>query len=234
MRNDGAAVPALMLFDIDGTLVRRAGPHHRQALVDAVHIVTGLRAPLDHIPLQGMLDRAIVERMMLDAGASKASIARAMPSIVEQAQQLYASAVPDSLRSKVCPGVRSLLRNLKRARIPMGLVTGNLSRIAWVKLERAGIREHFQFGAFAELAPHRAGLVRIALRHARRHHGVTAGTPVWLVGDHENDIAAAQANGVRSIAVATGISRPHQLAACAPDLLLHDLRSLTLERILER
>jgi len=35
------SAPALVLFDIDGTLVRRAGPHHRQALVDAVHRVTG-------------------------------------------------------------------------------------------------------------------------------------------------------------------------------------------------
>ena len=33
---------ALFLFDIDGTLVRRAGPHHRQALVDAVREVTGV------------------------------------------------------------------------------------------------------------------------------------------------------------------------------------------------
>ena len=27
---------ALVLFDIDGTLLRRAGPHHREALVKAV------------------------------------------------------------------------------------------------------------------------------------------------------------------------------------------------------
>src|ERR1022692_2788549 len=39
--------PALVLFDIDGTLVRRAGPHHRQALVDAVRRVTGLETSTD-------------------------------------------------------------------------------------------------------------------------------------------------------------------------------------------
>jgi beta-phosphoglucomutase-like phosphatase (HAD superfamily) len=32
---------ALVLFDIDGTLVRRAGPHHREALVEAVRAPTG-------------------------------------------------------------------------------------------------------------------------------------------------------------------------------------------------
>src|ERR1017187_2890385 len=49
--------PALVLFDIDGTLVRRAGPHHRQALIDAVRRVTGLETTTDRIPVHGMLDQ---------------------------------------------------------------------------------------------------------------------------------------------------------------------------------
>ena len=42
--------PALVLFDIDGTLLRRAGPHHRTALIDAIHRVTGVRTTTDGIP----------------------------------------------------------------------------------------------------------------------------------------------------------------------------------------
>jgi phosphoglycolate phosphatase-like HAD superfamily hydrolase len=220
-----------MLFDIDGTLIRRAGPHHRQALVEAVRKVSGLRAPLDHIPLQGMLDRDIVSRMMIDAGASKSAVAAAMPAIVEHAQCYYARTAPKSLQSKVCPGVRSLLRRLGRASVPMGLVTGNLSRIAWIKMERAGLRDHFRFGAFAESGHSRAALVRLALRHARSQGCYARGTSVWLVGDHENDIAAARANGVGAIAVATGISPRANLAACSPDVLVDDLRSLRLENL---
>ena len=48
--------PALALFDIDGTLLRRAGPHHREALVEAVRRVTGFDTTTDGIPLYGMLD----------------------------------------------------------------------------------------------------------------------------------------------------------------------------------
>jgi phosphoglycolate phosphatase len=55
--------PALVLFDIDGTLVRRAGPHHRQALVDAVRRVTGLETSTDGIPVHGMLDPDILTRI---------------------------------------------------------------------------------------------------------------------------------------------------------------------------
>ena len=106
--------PALVLFDIDGTLIRRAGLHHRQALIDAVRAVTGLETTTDHIPLHGMLDPDILERMMRNAGASTSVIRRAMPAIVRRAQTLHVRRCPD-LRRKTCPGVRGLLQRLARS-----------------------------------------------------------------------------------------------------------------------
>jgi phosphoglycolate phosphatase len=216
----------LFLFDIDGTLIRRAGPHHRMALVAAVRRVTGLHAPLDHIPVQGMLDPKILETMMLDAGASASLIRRSLPAILKEAQSIYLRICPRDLRAAVCPGVRPALSRLRRRGIPAGLVTGNLSRIAWRKMRSAGLRRYLRFGAFSESAPERAGLVRIALRHARRLGCARPDTRVWLVGDHPNDILAAQANHVGSIAVATGLASREELAALAPDFILDDLRSL--------
>ena len=64
----------MVLFDIDGTLIRRAGPHHREALVDAVRQVTGLETTTENIPVHGMLDPDILTRMMRDAGASHTRI----------------------------------------------------------------------------------------------------------------------------------------------------------------
>src|SRR5882724_11301062 len=52
-------VDALVLFDIDGTLVRRAGAHHREALVEAVRRTVGLETTTDGVPVSGMLDRDI-------------------------------------------------------------------------------------------------------------------------------------------------------------------------------
>ena len=124
----------------------------------------------------------------------------------------------------------ALTRICRRGHVT-GLVTGNLTRIGWKKLERAGLKDHFRFGAFAELANDRAGLVRIAVREARREGWIERRSPITLVGDHENDILAAKANGIRSIAVATGISTAEELALIAPDLLLPDLRSLRLDML---
>ena len=226
-----APKPALVLFDIDGTLLRRAGPHHRRALVDAVRKVTGLDTTTEGVPVAGMLDRDILAQMLTGAGAGAALIRRHMPEIVSAAQRIYTRRCPD-LRRRVCPGVRSLLYRLSRRNIPAGLVTGNLSRIGWRKMERAGLRHYFRFGAFAELASDRAGLVRLAVRNARREGWITRGSPVVLVGDHPNDIRAARENDVRAVAVGTGLVSMTELAGHRPDVLVEDMRALSMEMLL--
>jgi phosphoglycolate phosphatase len=132
----------------------------------------------------------------------------------------------------VCPGAPDFLASLGRAGVPMGLVTGNLSRIGWTKMRRAGLRAHFRFGAFAEQGRTRAALAKQAVGEARRAGWIGRGAVVALVGDHPNDIAAARANGLRSVAVGTGVVPLEELAACGPDILVPDLRSLTPEQLL--
>lgn len=226
-----SGAPPLLLFDIDGTLMRKSGPHHRQVLIDAVKIVTGLTATIDQIPVQGMLDRDILAWMLRDAGASPTRIRTAMPRLVVQAQALYAECCPD-LRGKVCPGVRPLLKTITRRGLRAGLVTGNLSAIGWTKVEKAGIKVHFTFGAFAEQGKDRATLAARAIAQARRNRWITPDSRIVLFGDHENDILAAKANSIRSVAVATGLSGAAALSQLQPDFLLQDLRDCPLEEIL--
>jgi phosphoglycolate phosphatase len=222
---------ALILFDIDGTLIRRAGPHHRQVLVDAVRHVTGLETTTDHIPVHGMLDPDILRRMMRDGGATQALVRSAMPAIIEKAQALYVRRCPD-LSEKLCPGVERLLGRLNRRGIPLALVTGNLTRIGWRKMERSGLRRYFRFGAFAEMARDRAGLARLAIRHAKREGWIERGAIISLVGDAPSDILAAKANRARAVAVHTGISTREELLAHEPDLLVEDLNAVRLEMLL--
>ncbi len=222
---------ALVLFDIDGTLIRRAGPHHRQALVDAVLRTTGVETTTEGVPVAGMLDHDILRTMMSRAGMKPGQIRESLPEIMRRAQLIYARSCPD-LQRKVCPGVRHLLRRLDASGAAVGLVTGNLTRIAWKKMERAGLRSYFRFGAFAELAKDRAGLVRLAVRQAREKGWITKQGRVTLIGDHPNDIRAARANNVRVVAVATGMVAEVELAEFAPDILLPDLRGLKTDMLL--
>ena len=130
---------ALVLFDIDGTLIRRAGPHHREALVEAIRRTAHVETTTEGVPVAGMLDRDILMTMMLRAGMPRSEIRRVLPEVIKRAQSVYVRRVPD-LAGKVCPGVRGLLRRLSRRGVVIGLVTGNLSRIGWRKMERAGLR----------------------------------------------------------------------------------------------
>ncbi len=210
----------LFLFDIDGTLVRRAGPHHRQALVDAVRAVTGIETTTEGIPVHGMLDPDILTQMLSKAGRDSSE----MPAIIAKAQELYQDGIPD-LRDKQCPGVVELLEELRGRGTVLALVTGNLTRIGWRKLERAGLDHYFQFGAFGEMAATRVGLAKLAIERARSLGPIEA---VSLVGDAPQDVRAAKENGIRSIAVRTGITPAGELEACNPDLLLDDLTCLDL------
>ncbi len=154
-----------------------------------------------------------------------------MPEMVRRAESIYVRGCPN-LERKTCPGVRRLLARLERRGVVLGLVTGNLTRIGWKKMERAGLKRYFRFGAFGEMAAERGALVRIAVEEACRRGWIDARARVSFIGDAPNDVLAAQAAGVRSIAVATGLCPPEELRVFNPDFLLDDLRALKLEMVL--
>jgi phosphoglycolate phosphatase len=222
--------PSLVLFDIDGTLTRGAGPHHRFALESAVLQVTGIAATTQGIPVHGMLDHVILTLMMRAAGMSDDEALWVLPAVMEAAQELYQTGVPD-LRDKLCPGVPFVLEEMSRRDVVLALVTGNLTRIAWHKLARAGISQYFRFGAFGEMAPTRGDLAKLAIARARGEGLIDANSRISLIGDAASDIVAARDAGVQSIAVRTGISTEEELVGAGPDVLLDDLTRLDLSMI---
>ena len=130
--------------------------------------------------------------------------------------------VPE-IRDKICPGAEDLLVRLTAAGVVLALVTGNLTGIGWKKLEKAGLHRYFRFGSFAEMAPTRGGLAKLAIERARAEGWVRDGARIGLVGDAPQDVQAARENGIVSIAVKTGVTPPGELEALDPDYLLDDL-----------
>ncbi|MCL4784543.1 MAG: HAD family hydrolase [Bryobacterales bacterium] len=224
--------PSLFLFDIDGTLMRGAGPQHREALEYAAARVLGVRTSTEGIPVHGMLDTDIVAAMLRREGVPLVRIRGAMEELMRSAERRYVRNGPGSLTGKVCPGVRALLARLQRRGVPLLLVTGNFARIGWRKVELAGLRHYFAHGAFAGMSATRAGLARLAIRHARERgwlNGVPANvSSVVLIGDAPSDILAAHSNRIRSVAVCTGISTREELEAHRPHLLIRNLGDLRL------
>ena len=223
---------SLVLFDIDGTLMRGAGPHHIAALIEGIRKVTGHSTNLDGIPTAGKLDRDLIVSMLVAEGATQGEIKSQLPSIMRECQSSYISNCSTDLAPFVCRGVREKLAELASAGAVLALVTGNLSEIGWKKVELAGLKSYFSTGAFAEDGRTRARLAQIAWRRAQRAGLVTRNCRISLIGDHANDIAAAKANDYQSVAVASGVLSYDELAKEEPDILIRHMDELDLSRVL--
>lgn len=223
---------SIVLFDIDGTLIRRAGPHHKTALIAGIRKVTGLETSLDGIATHGMLDGDLIRNMLQASGYTEDLLAPNLPAIITEAQRYYLDHCADDLRPYLCPGVVDTLRELRNRGAALGLVTGNLSQIGWKKMELARLRDYFSFGAFAEDNGTRINLARMAAKHAFEAGLADPDARVSLIGDHPNDIRAAKANNFQAIGVATGLSTFEELQAARPDMAVLDLRELDVRMLL--
>lgn len=208
---------ALVLFDIDGTLIRRAGPHHREALIAGIRQVTGIETTMEGIATAGTLDRDLIALMLSRRGWSDPEIGRVLDEIVLACHTSYRGNCPPDLRDRVCPGLPLILQDLRSRGAVLGVVSGNLREIGRRKLELAGLWSYFSVSAFSEDGHHRSELARKAAGRAGSFRCIS------LIGDHQNDVAAAKANGFQSVAVATGVTSAEELAAVSPDLVLQDL-----------
>ena len=217
---------SLVLFDIDGTLLRGAGPHHKNALIDGVRRVTGLSANFEGIDTSGQLDRDLITALLRSAGADEVDLAAVIEEIANECQRAYCTNCAADLSGFVCRGAREALSQLREYGAVLGLVTGNLSEIGWRKMELAGLRNFFSFGSFSEDGTTRAELARVAVSRACDQKLASAGCRVSLIGDHANDIRTAQANGFQAIAVASGVMPAAELARYSPDILLNNLSEL--------
>jgi len=213
------ATPLAWLFDIDGTLLVTEGAA-RESFAWAVREILRIDDDLGDIGFAGRTEPLILadilrkhERRFLDG---------------EEAQ--FWNAVFDRMRSvfhpergRLLPGVTELLARVEgEPGWVAGLLTGNMTEMARIKLARFGLADRFRFGVFGEEASDRNALACIAVERIERRFGIPAARCV-VVGDTEHDIACARAAGARVVAVATGSRRLDELAALGPDLALEDL-----------
>src|SRR5262249_38745417 len=134
----------LFLFDIDGTLLRRMPPYHRQAVCDGLHAAFGLRLePGDLGQTAGRTDAALPRPAVRAVGISPEDSAAGLPVFYAAAADAYGRHVPGDLRAYHTPHVVAALDWLAESGAALGLVTGNIEGIAWVKLRAAGLGDYF-------------------------------------------------------------------------------------------
>jgi phosphoglycolate phosphatase len=225
----------LLLFDIDGTLLLRAFAEHRRALAEAVREVWGVADPGPAaVPAAGRTDGEIAREICLLRGVGAEQIDARAEDFRVACVRAYARVCPPDLRDRVAPHVRRVLADLdSRPGMRLSLVTGNLEPIARLKLERAGLADHFPRGqgGFGSDAEDRTELVPIARRRAGRPRAPYPREHTVVIGDTPNDVACAHADGVRCVAVTTGPFAAAELEAADAVLSgLHELPGLVRTR----
>lgn len=211
----------LLLWDIDGTLMLgdRAG---ERALVAAMRDVFGLEGTLQKVEVAGRTDKLIAADLLQAYDIEPT--AQAIHDFLEG----YLAALPIELgrgKPRLLPGIVRILEIVAaRADLAQGLLTGNLTRGAHLKLSHFDVWRYFPFGAFADDATQRNDLGPHALRRANAHHTVEFRPErTFVIGDTPHDIACGKAIGAATIGVATGKFSVAELAACAPTLALPNL-----------
>ena len=202
------------LFDIDGTLLNSCDAVHYFAFNHAIRHVFGREVKIDGVHMHGNTDigilRAVLRRDGFADPAINAGLPRTLASLCAEVEHNS-----DQMRPEVCPAVSELLSRLQSDGKLLGVATGNLETVGWLKLEKAGLKQMFTFGSFCFPLEHRADILMQGVNIARERLGSYAS--VYVVGDTPADVQAAQRIGAPVITVATGIYGFEDLLACHPD-----------------
>jgi phosphoglycolate phosphatase-like HAD superfamily hydrolase len=211
------------LFDIDGTLLHAAGGVHTNAFSWSVEAVLGYPLSMEGVGVHGSTDTAILRDAFRLAGIEDVLW---QPRLEEILERMRARVLDQrqTMSVTVMPGVLSMLAYLKGRGKVLGVATGNLEQIGWLKIEIAGLRDWFSFGGFSDRHAVRSDMIANALEGARKLAGAQA--KVCVVGDTPSDITAAKANDLPTIAVATGVFSYQTLLEHQPEVCVSTLQAL--------
>ena len=216
--------PALVLFDIDGTLLL-SGRAGLRAMTRAFHDTFGITEAFKGESFGGRTDSYLVSRALKLAG---------LPDTIENHDRFRDAYVPllaeeiqhpGQGQKGLMPGARELLEALEEHdHLHLALLTGNYREAAEIKLRHFELWDFFEWGAFSDDHHDRNELVPIARSRAETYDiPPEAIERVIVIGDTPHDIECARVAGARSIAVATGGYTVVQLKDAGADDVLQDL-----------
>ena len=217
----------VILFDLDGTLVRTGGAGLR-ALSSALKDLYGMDPPLDGITIAGNTDPNIFREII------RKKISGSPPTLKEEGRffEKYLYYLKIEIESspgyRILPGTLAILEAAQNHKhLHTGLGTGNIEMGARIKLERGGLNPFLAFGGFGSDSSDRPQMLRMGVEKAQKLFGVIFQPhQVYIVGDTPLDISAARTMGAQIIAVATGGYTSNDLRVLEPDLLLENLSDM--------
>jgi phosphoglycolate phosphatase-like HAD superfamily hydrolase len=215
----------LVLFDIDGTLVRTGGAGVKafaRTFASEFKIADGV----ERLKFAGRTDIGLVREFLgfHQIEATPENLRRFFEHYVFWLDQLLKES-----RGEVCPGVWDFIHGLQGLpQAPLlGLLTGNIRLGAEIKLRHFKLWEVFRTGAFGDEHEDRSQIAALALERGSRILGRDLrGDDVLVVGDTPLDIKCARAVGAKALAVASGGADLAELQRHQPDWAVPDLQAI--------
>ncbi len=217
----------LVLFDIDGTLLKSAGCG-RAATELALQDVFGTTGLIDEVNFAGKTDWGILNEALVPTGISPADIQMKLPHYSQTVAQRLAEIIHD-FAVQPCPGAPEVVAALvENPAVIVGLVTGNTAGLVPHKLRVAGYDlADFKVAAYGSEGWERAMLPPLALRRARAYAGVDfPGERIMIIGDTPDDVLCATSVEARTLAVATGPFSANQLRDHHPTFVFDEMRDV--------
>lgn len=220
----------LVLFDIDGTLIRTGGAGVK-AFEETFAEVFNLPEATRSLSFAGRTDTSLVRECFL---------LHSIPPTEENFRKFFDTypswlgRLLGRLPGGVCEGVLDFMQDLKAlAHQPkIGLLTGNVRAGAELKLRHYGLWEHFEFGAFGDDHEERNQIAAIAhWRGSERVGRKLRGDEVLVIGDTPLDIACARAIQARVIAVGTGNYKVDELSTEQPTWAVASLKDINAREV---
>lgn len=220
----------LVLFDIDGTLIKTGGAGEK-AFAKVCATEFDIPDATKNLYFAGRTDPSIVRDFFGQFGIepSAKNFQKFFTAYV-----FWLEKILKELDGQVLPGVASLIDGFAGAAQPptIGLLTGNIRRGAELKLRRYGLWERFvtDAGAFGDDHEDRNGLAVIARERCCALLSCDLkGSEILVIGDTPRDVACGQAIGAKVLAVATGTYSVDALRACNPTWTIPDLTQTSVE-----
>ena len=212
----------LVLFDIDGTLIRTGGAGVK-AFAKVFATEFGAVDGFERLKFAGRTDVSIVREFFKVHGIAETpgNFARFFERYV-----FWLDHILQQSEGAVCVGVWELIHSLKQ--LPnsplLGLLTGNIRLGAEIKLRRFALWEIFRTGGFADDHEERDQIAAVARERGGRLLGKELdGEEVLVIGDTPLDIRCGRAIGAKVLAVATGAHPLEELREHAPDWAVENL-----------
>lgn len=221
----------ILLWDIDGTLIRSARPAaFKEYTIPVLESVFGTAGRLAEMSVSGMTDLQIVGEALAGEGFTTEQIRGRVAELRERYLAELERVTSDTSGGPVfelLPGAREALAAAdEHPRYLSALLTGNVEPAAHLKMRLFDLEGFFRLpGAFGDDSHDRRDLPAKAFDRIRRHTGLDLRPSQFIViGDTPNDIACARHSGARVVGVGTGrLNSLATLAPHSPDALLPDL-----------